>query len=242
MQTSTFAATDAGLVRTGNEDTGFRGDTVVAVADGLGGHQAGEVASEIAIRAVAELEGRRFATPDEAREALVEAIIEGNRAVLDKASSDPAFWGMGTTMTAVALAGDRFAQLAHVGDSRAYLLREGEGLRQVTNDQTIVGELVRQGRLTPEEAAHHPQRSVVMQAVGLDPNLTVDTPAPLELVPGDQLLICSDGLSDAIDDATIARVLTEQPDGQAACQALIDAANAAGGPDNITVVLLRVQA
>jgi serine/threonine protein phosphatase PrpC len=241
MRTSTFAATDAGLVRTGNEDSAFRGTTVLAVADGLGGHQAGEVASEIAIRAIAKLEGRGFATPDEARDALVAAILEGNRAVLDKASSDPALWGMGTTMTAVALAGDRWAQLAHVGDSRAYLLREGEGLRQVTNDQTIVGELVRQGRLTPEEAAHHPQRSVVMQAVGLDPNLNVETPPPLELAPGDQLLLCSDGLSDAVDDATIARVLGEQADGQAACRALIDAANAAGGPDNITVVLLRVQ-
>jgi protein phosphatase len=242
MRTSTFAATDTGLVRTGNEDSSFRGRTVLAVADGLGGHQAGEVASAIAIAAIAKLDSRRFATPEEAREALVAAILEGNRAVLDQAAANPEAWGMGTTMTAAALAGDRWVQLAQVGDSRAYLMRPGEGLRQVTHDQTIVGELVRQGRLTPEEAAHHPQRSVVTRAVGLDPDLPVDTPPPLELVPGDQLLLCSDGLSDAIDDLSLAQILGAGLDGQATCQALIDAANSAGGPDNITVVLLRFDA
>jgi PPM family protein phosphatase len=242
MRTSTFAATDTGLVRTGNEDSSFRGDRVLAVADGLGGHQAGEVASAIAIAAIAELDGLQFATPEDARQALVGAILEGNRAILDKATREPDSWGMGTTMTAAALAGDRWAQLAQVGDSRAYLMREREGLRQVTNDQTIVGELVRQGRLTPEEAARHPQRSVVTRAVGLDPNLEVDTPPPLELVAGDQLMLCSDGLTDAIDDARLAEILGAGLDGQTTCQALIDAANAAGGPDNITVVLLRVDA
>jgi PPM family protein phosphatase len=242
MRTSTFAATDPGLVRTGNEDSSFRGTNVMAVADGLGGHQAGEVASAIAISAIAELDAREFATPKDAREALVGAILQGNRAILEKATSDPDAWGMGTTVTAAALAGDRWAQLAQVGDSRAYLMREREGLRQVTDDQTIVGELVRQGRLTPEEAAHHPQRSVVTHAVGLDPDLGVDTPPPLELVPGDQLMLCSDGLTDAVDDARLAEILGAGLDGQATCQALIDAANAAGGPDNITVVLLRVDA
>jgi protein phosphatase len=242
MRTSTFAATDTGLVRTGNEDSSFRGDRVLAVADGLGGHQAGEVASAIAIAAIAELDGLQFATPEDARQALVGAILEGNRAILDKATREPDSWGMGTTMTAAALAGDRWAQLAQVGDSRAYLMREREGLRQVTNDQTIVGELVRQGRLTAEEAARHPQRSVVTRAVGLDPNLEVDTPPPLELVAGDQLMLCSDGLTDAIHDARLAEILGAGLDGQTTCQALIDAANAAGGPDNITVVLLRVDA
>jgi protein phosphatase len=241
MRTSTFAATDTGLVRTGNEDSSFRGDTVLAVADGLGGHQAGEVASAIAISAIAELDGREFATPEDAREALVAAILQGNLAVLDKATRDPDSWGMGTTMTAAALVGGgRWAQLAQVGDSRAYFMREGEELRQVTDDQTIVGELVRQGRLTKEEAAHHPQRSVVTRAVGLDPNLEVDTPEPIELAPADQLLLCSDGLTDAVDDTRIAEILGAGLDGQVTCQALIDAANAAGGPDNITVVLLRV--
>ena len=240
MRTTTFAATDTGLVRTGNEDAAYRGETLVAVADGLGGHQAGEVASAIAISAIAELDGREFATPQDAREALVAAILKGNLAILEKATRDPDFWGMGTTMTAAALAGGRWAQLAQVGDSRAYLMREGEELRQVTDDQTIVGELVRQGRLTKQEAAHHPQRSVVTHAVGLDPNLEVATPDPIELTAGDQLLLCSDGLTDALDDARIAEVLAAGLDGDTTCQALIDAANAAGGPDNITVVLLRV--
>ena len=240
MRTTTFAATDTGLVRTGNEDSAYRGETVVAVADGLGGHQAGEVASAIAISAIAELDGREFATPQNAREALVAAILKGNLAILEKATRDPDSWGMGTTMTAAALAGGRWAQLAQVGDSRAYLMREGEGLRQVTDDQTIVGELVRQGRLTKQEAAHHPQRSVVTHAVGLDPNLEIATPDPIELTAGDQLLLCSDGLTDAVDDARIAEVLAAGLNGDTTCQALIDAANAAGGPDNITVVLLRV--
>lgn len=240
MRTSTFAATDTGLVRTGNEDSSFRGETLVAVADGLGGHQAGEVASAIAISAVAELDGREFATPEDARGALVAAILEGNRAILEKATRDPDSWGMGTTMTAAALAGGRWAQLAQVGDSRAYLMRAGEELRQVTDDQTIVGELVRQGRLTKHEAAHHPQRSVVTRAVGLDPELEVDTPEPIELRAGDQLLLCSDGLTDAVDDARLAEILGAGLEGEVTCQALIEAANAAGGPDNITVVLLRV--
>jgi serine/threonine protein phosphatase PrpC len=240
MRTTTFAATDTGLVRTGNEDSAYRGETVVAVADGLGGHQAGEVASAIAISAIAELDGREFATPQDAREALVAAILKGNLAILEKATRDPESWGMGTTMTAAALAGGRWAQLAQVGDSRAYLMREGEELRQVTDDQTIVGELVRQGRLTKQEAAHHPQRSVVTHAVGLDPNLEVATPDPIELTAGDQLLLCSDGLTDAIDDARIAEVLATGLDGDTTCEALIDAANAAGGPDNLTVVQLRV--
>jgi serine/threonine protein phosphatase PrpC len=242
MRTSTFAATDTGLVRTGNEDASFRGATVLAVADGLGGHQAGEVASALAIAAIGKLDGRKFASPKEAREALVDAVLEGNREILDKATREPESWGMGTTVTAVVLAGDRWAQLAQVGDSRAYLMRPGQGLLQVTYDQTIVGELVRQGRLTREEAARHPQRSVVTRAVGLDPDLEVDTPPPLELAPGDQLMLCSDGLTDAIDDAHVAEILGAGLGGQATCQALIDAANSAGGPDNITVVLLRVDA
>ena len=238
MRTSTFAATDTGLVRTGNEDSSFRGETLIAVADGLGGHQAGEVASAIAISAIAELEGREFATPEEAREALGAAIVKGNLTILAKATQDPDSWGMGTTVTAAAVASERHLQLAHVGDSRAYLLRDGD-LEQLTTDHTVVGELVRRGRLTPAQAAVHPERSILTRAVGLDPGVPVDLPDPLELQPGDQLLLCSDGLTEAVDDDQIADLLAATADGNAACRALIDAANAAGGPDNITVVLLR---
>jgi len=238
MRLSSFAGTDVGRVRSGNEDSYFCGRTVFAVADGLGGHQGGEVASAAAVEPLAALDGREFAEPGEAAEALAAAILEGNSAILERAAGDPGLWGMGTTVTAAALAGDRHLQLAHVGDSRAYLLRDGS-LDQPTTDHTVVGELVRRGRLTPEQAAIHPERSILTRAVGLDPRVPVDTPDPLGLRDGDQVLLCSDGLTEAVDDGRIAELLSATDDGDAACRSLIDAANAAGGPDNITVVLLR---
>jgi PPM family protein phosphatase len=238
MRLSSFAGTDVGRARSGNEDSYFCGRTVFAVADGLGGHQGGEVASAAAVEPLAALDGREFAGPGEAAEALAAAIREGNSAILERAAGDPGLWGMGTTVTAAALAGDRHLQLAHVGDSRAYLLRDGS-LDQLTIDHTVVGELVRRGRLTPEQAAIHPERSILTRAVGLDPRVPVDTPDPLELRDGDQVLLCSDGLTEAVDDGRIAELLSAADDGDAACRSMIDAANAAGGPDNITVVLLR---
>jgi len=239
MRLSSFAGTDVGLTRSGNEDSYFCGRTVFAVADGLGGHQGGEVASATAVEPLAALDGRDFAEPAEAAQALAAAIREANSAILDRAAGDPALWGMGTTVTAAAVAGDRFLALAHVGDSRAYLLRAG-ALGQLTTDHTVVGELVRRGRLSPEQAAVHPERSILTRAVGLDPGITVDTPDPLELERGDRVLLCSDGLTETVRDDRIATLLAEHEDGHEACRGLIDAANAAGGPDNITVVLLHV--
>ena len=239
MRLSTFAGTDVGRTRSGNEDSYFCGRTVFAVADGLGGHQGGEVASAAAVEPLADLDGRDFATPAEAAEALAGAIAEANSAILERAAADPSLWGMGTTVTAAAVAGD-LLQLAHVGDSRAYLLRDGT-LDQRTTDHTVVGELVRRGRLTPAQAAIHPERSILTRAVGLDPRIPVDTPDPIDLHPGDQVLLCSDGLTEAVRDPQITEILSTQPDGNAACTALIDAANNAGGPDNITVVLLRAE-
>ena len=238
MRLSSFAGTDVGRARSGNEDSYFCGRTVFAVADGLGGHQGGEVASAAAVEPLAALDGREFAGAGEAAEALAAAIREGNAAILERAAGDPGLWGMGTTVTAAALAGERHLQLAHVGDSRAYLLRDGS-LEQLTTDHTVVGELVRRGRLTPEQAAIHPERSILTRAVGLDPRVPVDTPDPVELRDGDQVLLCSDGLTEAVDDDRIAELLSAGADGEAACRSLIDAANGAGGPDNITVVLLR---
>ena len=238
MRLSSFAGTDVGRARSGNEDSYFCGRTVFAVADGLGGHPGGEVASAAAVEPLAAMDGRELADPGEAAEALAAAIREGNAAILDRAAGDPGLWGMGTTVTAAALAGDHHLQLAHVGDSRAYLLRDGS-LAQLTTDHTVVAELVRRGRLTPEQAAIHPERSILTRAVGLDPRVPVDTPDPLELHDGDQVLLCSDGLTEAVDDDQIAELLATTHDGAAACRSLIDAANAAGGPDNITVVLLR---
>jgi serine/threonine protein phosphatase PrpC len=238
MRLSSFAGSDVGRLRSGNEDSHFCGQTVFAVADGLGGHQGGEVASAAAVEPLARLDGRSFKDAGEAAEALAAAIREANEAILDRAAGDPALYGMGTTVTA-AVAGGGYLQLAHVGDSRAYLLRGGT-LEQLTTDHTVVGELVRRGRLTPQQAAVHPERSILTRAVGLDPRVPVDLPDPLEVQPGDQLLLCSDGLTEAVADGQIAELLSAAPDGQVACRSLIDAANDAGGPDNITVVLVRV--
>ena len=240
MRLSSFAGSDVGRMRSGNEDSYFCGQTVFAVADGLGGHQGGEVASATAVEPLAHLDGREFPDPGEAAEALATAIREANQAILDRAAGDPALYGMGTTVTAAAIAGDGHIQLAHVGDSRAYLLRDG-ALDQLTTDHTVVGELVRRGRLTSEQAAIHPERSILTRAVGLDPRVPVDLPDPLELRSGDQLLLCSDGLTEAVGGDRIAALLSAAPDGHAACRSLIDAANDAGGPDNITVVLVRVE-
>ena len=168
MRLSSFAGSDVGRTRSGNEDSYFCGRTVFAVADGLGGHQGGEVASAAAVEPLADLDGREFATPAEAAEALAGAIAEANTAILNQAAGNPSLWGMGTTVTAAAAAGDETLQLAHVGDSRAYLLRDGS-FEQLTTDHTVVGELVRRGRLTPAQAAVHPERSILTRAVGLDP-------------------------------------------------------------------------
>jgi len=237
MRLSSFAGSDVGRMRSGNEDSYFCGQTVFAVADGLGGHQGGEVASAAAVEPLAGLDGRSFGDAGEAAEALAAAIREANEAIIDRAAGDPSLYGMGTTVTSAAVAGGQL-QLAHVGDSRAYLLR-GQALEQLTTDHTVVGELVRRGRLTPEQAAIHPERSILTRAVGLDPRVPVDTPDPVELRDGDQVLLCSDGLTEAVDEDQIAELLSAADDGDAACRSLIDAANAAGGPDNITVALLR---
>jgi PPM family protein phosphatase len=240
MRLSSFAATDVGLQRAGNEDSHLRGRTVFAVADGLGGHQGGEVASAMAVERLGALDGRSFAEPAQAAAALAVAIADANRAILERGVADQGLWGMGTTVTAAAVVGDLVLQLAHVGDSRAYLLRGDGPPRQLTTDHTVVAELVRRGRLTPQQAASHPERSILTRAVGLDPNVQVEQPAPLGLQPGDQVLLCSDGLTETVADEQLAEVLAGQADGDDACQALIAAAIAAGGPDNITVVLLRV--
>jgi PPM family protein phosphatase len=240
MRLSSFAGTDVGLARSGNEDSHLRGRSVFAVADGLGGHQGGEVASAMAVEPLAALDGRTFADARAAAEALAGGIREANQSILQRGRSDPGLWGMGTTVTAAAVAADRVLQLAHVGDSRAYLLRPGAPLRQLTTDHTVVEEAVERGLLTRRQAAVHPQRGVVTRAVGLDPEVRVDLPEPLELEPGDQVLLCSDGLTEVVDDDQIAGVLADRADGDDACRALIAAANQAGGPDNVTVVLLRV--
>ncbi|MGH8930499.1 MAG: Stp1/IreP family PP2C-type Ser/Thr phosphatase [Egibacteraceae bacterium] len=235
-----WSATSVGMVREGNEDSLFHGTTAFAVADGMGGHQAGEVASATALEPIAKLDGIQFPTPDEAKAALTEAVIAANDSVFEKAAAAVELRGMGTTLTAVLVRDGRF-HLAHVGDSRAYLLRSGEPISQLTTDHTLVQQLIDEGRLSSDEADTHPQRSVITRAIGVDRSVEVETLPPLEMLPGDQILICSDGLTGPVKEEEITGILSHLSDGAEACQALIDAANAAGGPDNITVVLLRVE-
>jgi protein phosphatase len=234
-----FGATHTGRVRPGNEDSYLVGNDVFAVADGMGGHQAGEIASDAALEPLRELNIPGMTDPAEVGEALAAAVRQANTLVVERAQADPALEGMGTTLTAIAI---REGQLhvAHVGDSRAYLLRQNEKMSQLTTDHTLVERLVQEGRLSRDEAATHPQRNVITRAIGHEPTVDVEVLPPITLQDGDQILLCSDGLSGPVDDESISHILTETPSGEAAVNGLLAQANAAGGPDNITAVLLRV--
>ena len=224
--------TDVGRVRDGNEDDFLDQSNrlgLVAVADGMGGHRAGEVASATALEAL------RAAVAS--GEPLRDAIEGANDAVLEKSVSDQEFHGMGTTLTAGMLGSDRHLVVGHVGDSRAYLVRDGE-LSQITDDHSLVEEMVRSGELTPEQAEVHPRRSVITRALGIDPQVEVDE-YPIELQPGDRILFCSDGLTTMVRPDEIASILSREPDLRRAAQLLVDAANAAGGEDNITAVIIE---
>ena len=229
---------DVGKVREGNEDALLLRDSVYAVADGMGGHLAGEVASATALEPIEELDGRIFQDHAAAVNALRAAVTAANERVSQLARDNPNYRGMGTTLTAALVEGRRL-HVAHVGDSRAYLLRDGH-FSQLTDDHTLVQHLVDEGQITREEAARHPQRSVVTRAIGVSEDVDVDSMS-LELQPGDQLLLCSDGLTGVVEDEAIATTLMEVEDPDEAVDDLIDLANAAGGPDNITVLLLRYE-
>jgi PPM family protein phosphatase len=227
-------ATHPGRKRRHNEDSYVVEPPMFAVADGMGGAKAGEVASGLAAAALreADTDGRS------GEERVTELIQEANRRVFRRANEDRDASGMGTTMT-VALVEDGGVVFGHVGDSRAYLIREGS-IEQLTDDHSLVAELVRSGRLTPEEAEAHPQRSVITRAVGTEPDVDVDT-FTIEPEEGDLFLICSDGLTDMVDDGTIIDAIERHRDDlDEAAKALVGAANRVGGEDNITVLLVEV--
>jgi PPM family protein phosphatase len=224
------ARTDVGRVRQGNEDSFMAEDPLFAVADGMGGHQGGEVASRVALETIG--------SAADGGSDLASVVREANRAVFTRASEDPGLAGMGTTLTAVLVDGDRL-HVAHVGDSRMYLLRDGR-LERVTKDHTVVENLVEEGRLTPKEASIHPQRSILTRALGVEEDVRVDE-TDVDVVPGDRVLLCSDGLTGMVEDEDIVRILTERRDPQGASDALVEAANEAGGQDNITAVVLDVE-
>jgi protein phosphatase len=230
----TTQRTDPGRHRRGNEDSSYARAPVFALADGMGGAAAGEVASQIAIESF-EAGLPAGGTPEERLSVVVQ---RANRAIYDRAQADPRLDGMGTTLTSVYLDADHVA-LAHVGDSRAYRLRGGE-LTRLTEDHSLVEELVKDGKLTEEEAFEHPQRSIITRALGQEPIVEVDT-FSYPVKAGDVLMLCSDGLTDMLTERQVAELLVSAPNLDAAGQALIDAANQAGGRDNITVVLFRVE-
>lgn len=227
------ARSDRGLVRSNNEDSVYAGARLLALADGMGGHAAGEVASQLMIAALAHLDDDE--PGDDLLGKLEAATREGNASIADQVEDEPELDGMGTTLTAILFAGKKIG-LVHIGDSRAYMLREKK-LTQITRDDTFVQSLVDEGRITPEQAHTHPQRSLIMRALTgneIEPTLTVR-----EVRAGDRYLLCSDGLSDVVSDETIENTMNEGDSGECADR-LIELALRSGGPDNVTVVVADV--
>ena len=239
---------DVGAVRQLNEDSvvyvaprngdpaAVRG-SLMLVADGMGGHAAGEVASDLAAKTIRRV---YYEFAGEVPELLASAFLAANRAILDWAEQNPECKGMGTTCTAVALR-DGQAWLGHIGDSRAYLLRNGI-LTQLSDDQTLVAQMVREGKLSPEDAHNSPVSNVILQALGSSADIAPDIwSEPLALAAGDILVLCTDGLTGVVPDATIADQVERLPPDEA-CEGLIDLALAAGGPDNVSVGVFRIVA
>lgn len=229
-----YAITDTGLQRRANEDAMLARAPLFVVADGMGGAQAGEVASRIAVETFGA-NGEDFSDPEHA---LTAHAHEANARIHELSHSDAAHAGMGTTLSAVYV-GEQEVTIAHVGDSRVYCMREAELLR-LTDDHSLVDELIRQGRLTPEEAEEHPQRSIITRALGPEPTVEVDTRS-FKARGGDVYLLCSDGLTSMVGEQRMAQLMTEHHRLRDLGQALIDEANSAGGRDNITAVLVRLE-
>jgi PPM family protein phosphatase len=229
--------TDTGRQRRDNEDSAYVRVPLYVVADGMGGAQAGEVASALAVEEFSRGLPDSDADHPTAEQRLAARVRDANRRIYETAQVEREHSGMGTTLTAVYVDGADLA-IAHVGDSRAYVFRDGE-LTRLTHDHSLVEELMRRGKLTPEQAAEHPQRSIITRALGIEPEVEVDTwtyPARA----GDVVLLCSDGLTSMIEEQQVADVLRSEPDLDRAGERLIAAANEAGGRDNITVVLFRL--
>jgi PPM family protein phosphatase len=222
---------DIGRSRDRNEDSYLVREPLFVVADGMGGHRGGDVASSMTLETLKDMP-----LPDEDRlHALVEEIKKANHAVLERGEADRNLRGMGTTVTGI-LAEDAKAHVVHVGDSRAYLLRDGV-LQQLTEDHTLVQRMVREGRITRDQANTHPQRSILTRALGVDQDVDVEQ-LTLDIHPGDRVLLATDGLTGMIGEDRIREILEGEADPQAACDRLVDAANQAGGEDNITVIVL----
>jgi PPM family protein phosphatase len=237
MRRLSAAASHVGKIRSKNQDSGYAGEYLFVVADGMGGHAGGDVASALAIQSIAHVD-RRFDSAADAAEALRSALLEANHELAETVFEHPELAGMGTTVSSIVRVGDQLA-LAHIGDSRIYRWREGS-LTQVTKDHTFVQRLVDSGRITAEEAASHPRRSVLMRVLGdvdLTPEIDIEV---LDTRAGDRWLICSDGLSGYVAESRLAELLAEHPDAGVAIQALIDESLDNGAPDNVTAVVVGV--
>jgi PPM family protein phosphatase len=230
----TIVRTDPGRQRSGNEDATFASAPVFVLADGMGGAQAGEVAAAI----VAQTFERGLPAEGSAEERLAQTVQQANREIHERQLAEHEHAGMGTTVTAAYLDEDSVA-IANVGDSRGYLFRDGE-LKRLTSDHSLVQELVSKGEITDEEALEHPQRSIITRALGPEAVVEVDTWS-YPLRPGDVVMLCSDGLTDMLPERQVQQALAESATLSAAADRLIDEANAAGGRDNITVVLFRAE-
>jgi PPM family protein phosphatase len=229
-------ASDTGKKRRRNEDSYVVAPPLFAVADGMGGAQAGEVASKLAAAALEDTDSGSSS----GQERVVSLIQEANRRVYARANTDPATSGMGTTMT-VAIVEGKVVTIGHVGDSRAYLVRAGH-LEQLTEDHSLVNELLKSGKLSPQEAETHPQRSVITRAVGTDPDVEVDA-FTVDALEGDVFLLCSDGLTDMVDDDGILDLVERYHDDlDRVAKSLVSAANRGGGEDNITVIAFTMTA
>ena len=237
FQGSSAAISHTGKVRSNNQDSGYAGSNLFVVADGMGGHAGGDVASSIAISRLEALD-HPFASTAEAERALRDTIADAASDLISTVAARPELAGMGTTVSALVMVDD-YAVIAHIGDSRIYLYRD-HALTQITTDHTFVQRLVDSGRITPEEARYHPRRSVLMRVLGdMDPDPEVDT-FIMPTQPGDRWLLCSDGLSGVVDDAHTAKALGSGIAPARAADSLLKQALDAGAPDNVTIVIVDV--
>ncbi|MEO8363158.1 MAG: Stp1/IreP family PP2C-type Ser/Thr phosphatase [Ilumatobacteraceae bacterium] len=240
MITVTFGAvSDTGKLRNANEDSFLVGEHILAVADGMGGHNAGEVASAMAVQLLRDPTNQRIDSPD----SFIELITTINEAIFQAATGTSEQRGMGTTLTAIAVAGSAESEshvvVVNVGDSRTYILRQGE-LRQVTIDHSYVQELVSEGVISADDARTHPRRNIVTRALGIDSRVIADS-WTLPIVDHDRYMLCSDGLVDEISNEEILAILMQNADPQRAAESLLVAANDRGARDNVTVIVVDVR-
>lgn len=232
-------ASHVGMVRSNNQDSGFAGKQLFFVADGMGGHAGGDVASALTTRSVAKIDDNGFETPEEAATSLKKRLLSANNMLSETVRSRQELAGMGTTFCGFITLEDKLA-VAHIGDSRLYLFRDGQ-LTQITQDHTFVQRLVDSGRITEEEAKTHPRRSVLMRVLGdVDSAPDVDTQV-LDTKPGDVWLLCSDGLAGFVEESDIEKILKRRTSLSGAVDSLIDITLSHGAPDNVTIVLVETQ-